>query len=508
MAESVRVFVSHHHSPEEDAFTARLVGDLEAAGADVWVDDARITSDDFIRKINEGLAGRQWLVLVMTPDALRSQWVQAEVNAALNQVRKGRMLGVVPIVAKVCDAADIPALLDALHRYDATRDYTGAVQGLLRAMGLPTSIIVRPPAQPPLGDSSPPTIAPKRPTPSPTILPSVTSTGAPSPEVGASAKTAGRHGQDTSTSSSPGISRRTLIGSGAAAGLALAGGGVWLTTHASTLFASAGSSPTNTPSVPVTLSTRLTSLGFSIKSAGSTSYILPPVSTVSAGEFLMGSDPKKDTDASENEKPQQRLTLGAFEVGTYEVTVAEYNAFVRSGHTPPGYWSNQLTKLDNPVVYVTWRDAMAYATWLANLTGQPWRLPTEAEWEKAARGIDGRIYPWGNTFDSSRANTDVAVHADAGAAPVGTYPSGASPYGAQDMLGNVWEWTSSVFMPYPYSATDGREDLSSGSDRVLRGGSWSVYVDSWARVASRDAGPPDYVYNDGGFRLVRAARSS
>jgi hypothetical protein len=79
MADQVRVFVSHHHSPEEDAFTARLVADLEAAGADVWVDTAGITSDDFIKKINEGLTGRQWLVLVMTPQLLASRWVQEEV---------------------------------------------------------------------------------------------------------------------------------------------------------------------------------------------------------------------------------------------------------------------------------------------------------------------------------------------------------------------------------------------------------------------------------------------
>src|SRR5690349_19554389 len=126
MADQVRVFVSHHHSPEEDVFTARLVTDLEAAGADVWVDDARITSDDFIKKINEGLTGRQWLVLVMTPDALRSPWVQAEVNAALHQLRQGRMLGVIPLVAQPCDDADIPPLWAPLHRYDITKGYETA----------------------------------------------------------------------------------------------------------------------------------------------------------------------------------------------------------------------------------------------------------------------------------------------------------------------------------------------------------------------------------------------
>src|SRR6476646_7630994 len=106
MADAVRIFVSHSHVDE--LVTMKLVADLRTTGADVWVDSTEITSDDFVKRINEGLQGRQWLVLVMTPDALRSRWVQAEVNAALNQVRKGRMLGVIPVMAKPCDDGDIP----------------------------------------------------------------------------------------------------------------------------------------------------------------------------------------------------------------------------------------------------------------------------------------------------------------------------------------------------------------------------------------------------------------
>jgi hypothetical protein len=102
MADPVRVFVSHHHSPTEDAFTARLVADLKAAGADVWVDDEGITSDDFVRKISEGLEGRQWLILVMTPASVASHWVQREVNTALNEHTAGRMLGVLPFVMTRC----------------------------------------------------------------------------------------------------------------------------------------------------------------------------------------------------------------------------------------------------------------------------------------------------------------------------------------------------------------------------------------------------------------------
>jgi hypothetical protein len=136
IAENIGVFVSHHHSPEEDAFTARLVADLEAAGADVWVDYQGIASGSFVQKINEGLSGRQWLVLVMTPASLGSRWVQDEVNAALHQVNGGRMRGVIPLVMTPCDEALIPPLWAQLHRYDATKDYEVARDGLLRAIGL------------------------------------------------------------------------------------------------------------------------------------------------------------------------------------------------------------------------------------------------------------------------------------------------------------------------------------------------------------------------------------
>jgi hypothetical protein len=136
MAEKIGVFVSHHHSPEEDAFTARLVSDLEAAGADVWVDYQGISSGSFVRQINEGLSGRQWLVLVMTPGSLGSRWVQDEVYAALHMVNSERMRGVIPFVMTECDEALIPPLWAQLHRYDATKNYELARDALLRAIGM------------------------------------------------------------------------------------------------------------------------------------------------------------------------------------------------------------------------------------------------------------------------------------------------------------------------------------------------------------------------------------
>ncbi len=111
-------------------------------------------------------------------------------------------------------------------------------------------------------------------------------------------------------------------------------------------------------------------------------------------------------------------------------------------------WQQQLGQLDHPVVNVSWRDAVAYARGWPNAHGQPWRLPSEAEWEKAARGTDGRIYPWGDTFEQARGQHRRGQ--EGGTTPVGSYPSGdASPYGAQDMAGNVWEWTSSAVQALP-----------------------------------------------------------
>jgi formylglycine-generating enzyme required for sulfatase activity len=234
-------------------------------------------------------------------------------------------------------------------------------------------------------------------------------------------------------------------------------------------------------------------------------YVIPPICEISAGSFLMGSDPRHDPDAQEAEMPQSVSTLSIFHIGTYPLTVMEYACFVQAtNHTAPPDWGSQQHHADHPVVSVSWRDALAYAQWLAQVTGEPWRLSTEAEWEKAARGIDGRIYPWGNQWDNTRANTkDEGLKATT---PVGSYPGGASPYGTQDMVGNVWEWTSTTYQRYPYQADDGREDaphnLRTPTYKVLRGGSWA-YFPLHARAAYRgyDLLPSD-TYNDFGTRLV------
>jgi toxoflavin biosynthesis protein ToxD len=251
---------------------------------------------------------------------------------------------------------------------------------------------------------------------------------------------------------------------------------------------------------------RLDELGFRIAFLNGMEVILPPLCDVPAGPFLMGSDTRTDAQAWDDESPQHSLTLAAFQIGAFPVTVAEYACFVRCGHNEPTDWQKKLSTLKHPVVYVSWQDAIAYTKWLSERTGQPWRLPTEAEWEKAARGTDGRIYPWGNTFDPSRCNTS---ESNLGTTTyVGRYPSGASPYGAQDMAGNVWEWTSSLYEPYPYRATDGREQAVSMEDHALcvrRGGSHAYDARS-ARTAYRNHGQSGKfsIYVLDGFRVARS----
>jgi len=256
---------------------------------------------------------------------------------------------------------------------------------------------------------------------------------------------------------------------------------------------------------------------------------------VPAGEFLMGTDKAEiprlvefakkmgDADAKawfyEEEMPQHKVKVDGFWLYKHEVTNEQFEKFVKAmGYKPEkgDLWrrySEKYTeggKANHPVVYVTWKDAVAYCQWAGG------RLPTEAEWEYAARRTDARQFPWENDWDprgcnfadkrSKRAWSDKTV--DDGyeyTAPVGSYPQGASPFGALDMTGNVCEWCSSLYKHYPYSGDDGREDSSADGARVVRGGSWD---DCWytLRVAFRYYQfVPSYAFYDVGFRVVVSA---
>jgi formylglycine-generating enzyme required for sulfatase activity len=191
------------------------------------------------------------------------------------------------------------------------------------------------------------------------------------------------------------------------------------------------------------------------------------------------------------------------------MTNAEFEAQLDSWYPPgrqtrPVFWDDPAYNHPaQPVVGITWHEARAYCAWLSGQSRQAFRLPTEAEWEAAARGREGRRYPWGPGFDPARCNT-FETHVRA-TTPVGVFPGGDSPEGVADLVGNVWEWTGSIYSPYPYRAGDGREDPQDAkARRVLRGGSWYDGRDS-ARSAYRGDDIPDSRYNDLGLRLVCVA---
>lgn len=242
---------------------------------------------------------------------------------------------------------------------------------------------------------------------------------------------------------------------------------------------------------------------------------------IPAGKFRMGSDKSVDSLASDDELPQHDVNVAAFKMGKYPVTVGLWKRFVET----TGYACDpdSLGGVDNhPAHDVSWRDARACCEWLTQRwraekrigPGDVVRLPTEAEWEKAARGglpfaSEGdrggvSIWPWGNTFDPNRAN--VYATGIGGTSAVGCFPSGASSYGCLDLIGNVWEWTQSKYKDYPYRSDDGREDLAGGDSRVMRGGAFST-DEGRARCASRFGSLPDYRYDDLGFRVVVSAGS-
>lgn len=218
------------------------------------------------------------------------------------------------------------------------------------------------------------------------------------------------------------------------------------------------------------------------------SWFTPPVCAIPAGPFVMGSDRERDPLAFADEFPRHVVSLPAYEIGRYPVTVAEYACAVSAGVPAipePVNWAWQREFPMHPIAALTWYEAAAYARWLTEQTGDHWRLPSEAEWEKAARGNDGRIYPWGDTWDPEKANVwEQKTTADAQelgtlgeTTAIDAYPLGASPYGVLDLVSNVAEWTTTVAdlqrFTYPYRADDGRDDLAVDAPmRVTRGGCW------------------------------------
>lgn len=269
-----------------------------------------------------------------------------------------------------------------------------------------------------------------------------------------------------------------------------------------------------------------------------------PLSTemvmVPAGEFLMGNP--DDGLSYDDEQPQRKVYVGSFLIDRYEVTNALYQQFVNAtGHAAPSHQKPELSlwhdktplpgSEQHPVVNVSWEDAVAYCRW------QDKRLPTEAEWEKAARGLDGRRYPWGNEWDLTQANSasywagrtiefkdgkewkafwvtgdgaqishERGLNGEVLTMPVGSFPDGASPYGLFDMTGNASEWVQDWYEPYSYLNAPLSDPQGPNGQllKVVRGGSWLKPARN-LRTSDRDYGYPTDRASGIGFRCAKDA---
>ena len=261
-----------------------------------------------------------------------------------------------------------------------------------------------------------------------------------------------------------------------------------------------------------------------------TAPVAPDLARIPAGDFLMGA-----ADAEEDERPVHRVSVSEFFIGRFPVTHDEYARFVRAtGYPPPAIrglpliaaggrdtvfkelaapyiWTNNEPPAghgSHPIVLVRYDDAIGYCRWLGEALGRPFRLPTEAEWEKSARGgADGSRYPWGDAIDESRCNflSDPAVKRQRGTRATGTFPPNA--YGLYDVVGNVWEWVSDWYSADTYSTGPMQDPRgpTSGNMRIVRGGSWVNDDVMMLRCAYRHKVPPDtYAYSIG-FRIACSA---
>jgi formylglycine-generating enzyme required for sulfatase activity len=245
--------------------------------------------------------------------------------------------------------------------------------------------------------------------------------------------------------------------------------------------------------------------------ADATAY--PDFVEIPAGPFTMGADPATDPRAFDNEKwsPTQgegTVDLPALFIARHEVTVAQFAAFAQAtkANVDPNALTGQPT---HPVAFVTWPTAIAYTRWLESMLAKApgvagdrvragWRvtLPTEAQWEKAARGGDRRAYPWGDQPRKDRGNFE-----GSGVTPVGQFACPECPYGLSDMSGNVWEWTSSPYQPYPYDPSDDRANLDADALWVMRGGHFGDPARQ-ARTTTRGAADPGAKRAFIGFRVA------
>jgi formylglycine-generating enzyme len=241
----------------------------------------------------------------------------------------------------------------------------------------------------------------------------------------------------------------------------------------------------------------LTFLRMSALSQPALPELNPYMVTIHASWFLMGSDTGQD-----NERPVHRVWIDSFQLAAHQVTNSAYSQFLRhQGKLPPPFWQDPaVSHPEQPVVGVSWHEATGYCDWLSRMTNRPYRLPTEAEWERAARGgIDGALFPWGNAAPDSLPN--YGARWQSGPEPVGL--SAPNAYGLFDMCANVHEWCSDWYAADYYTVSPERNPRGpeTGVRRASRGGSWRHHI-KVTRCAARSSIPPHLQYADYGFRVA------
>ncbi|HLO13238.1 MAG TPA: SUMF1/EgtB/PvdO family nonheme iron enzyme [Anaerolineales bacterium] len=472
------IFISYSHKDTDYAHA--LADNLQSMGFEVWIDERLDYGSQWPQELQTQLDSCSAFLLIMSPRSYTSEWVQSELQRAKRKLK--------PILPLLLEGDEPWLSVESTQYYDVR----GEVYPDAKFYSALKKVIT------------------------------------PTPGASTLQKPKEAIRKKATTPSSSRLKMGIVIGAIGVLLVAFIGSAVLLMPFLSKRITpnapatvSVGK-PTNvgvlskeSTSVPeATLTPEMTSEATQppqIASTAENGMVLVP-----AGEFTMGrkaSDEFVDCQKIDSEcqlawlldeEPVHQVYVDSFYIDIYEVTNALYKACQDQGacdppknnisNKHPDYYGNP--EYDNyPVIWVDWNMAKTYCEWRGA------RLPTEAEWEKAARGTDARPYPWGEKLDATFANYNYSV---GDTTAVGSYEKGKSPFGLYDMAGNVWEWVSSLYRPYPYDATDGREAPSSDENRVVRGGSWGLMGDS-VSVAFRYGLKPTDANMDLGFRCAKDA---
>ena len=526
-----QVFISY--SRKDLAFVERLAKDLKGAGLEVWYDLSGLeVGQRWGSEIQKAIRNSQYFLAVMSPNSVDSEWVEREFLYSSNQKLK-----VIPLLYKPCD---LPMWCLNLHYIDIQgRNYKRHFPDILKALHIQPAVVaimmepevVAPTVQEPLEMQEPLPTAVEQEERRFTQLRTGPSAGQ-EPSGEGKALQPKKYPREKPTRPRREVKIRPAwiiapLGLIALAALAIWGVrplAAWLastpvptaiTTHILSSIRTATFTYTSTPTMTATLTKPSTPTLTNTPEPSLTPAIgstwLSPVDKmvmvyVPEGDFSMGSE-----NGRLDELPVHTIYLDAFWIDRTEVTNRMYALCVAKGACQrpsdvPGFPNYNSPGVDNyPVIGVDWEKAEAYCQWAER------RLPTEAEWEKAARGTDGRTYPWGNAFPTCQLANLWSLgfetpHCVGETTVVGSYPAGASPYGALDMAGNAWEWVNDWYSPTYYIHSPGSNPTgpASGTYHVLRGVSWGNNVEV-AHSAYRFGGPPSEGPYIPGFRCARDA---